>query len=124
MGLSGDIYSAMHILLPQTEHIFRNLIDMCGDTMTNLKKDREQSSSSLVMEEYKTLSKIFDSALLRECYDEKIICTFRWLMDHHAGPNLRNNIAHGLLSEENGNSGASLYFLCMLIKWLSLYVKL
>lgn len=115
VGLTGDLYTAMHILLPQTEHIFRNLVFMCGDTVTFLKEDGT--------EDYKPLSQLFKSDKLQECYDENIIFSFRSILDEKAGSNFRNLVAHGLLDADAGNSGVALCFLCLLIRLLSLYSK-
>lgn len=113
MALNGNLYAAMHLLLPQTENIFRNLVKICGDTVTFLKDDGS--------EEYKPLSSLFKSEKLLECYDEDIIFTFQSIMDDPAGENLRNLNGHGLLEPEIGNSAASLYFVSLLIFLLSLY---
>ena len=113
MGINGNLYAAMHILLPQTENIFRNLVKMCGDTVTFLKEDGT--------EEYKPLSSLLKSEKLRECYEEDLIFAFQSVLDEPAGENLRNLNGHGLLEPEVGNSSISLYFLSLLIFWLSLY---
>ena len=113
MGLNGKLYAAMHILQPQTENIFRNLVKLCGDTVTFLKEDGS--------EEYKPLSSLFNSEKLRECYDENIIFTFQSIMDEPAGENLRNLNGHGLLEPNIGNGVGSLYFLSLLVFLLSLY---
>lgn len=113
MGLSGDLYAAMHILLPQTENIFRNLVEMCGDTITFMKEDG--------VEEYKPLSQLFRSDKLLECYDNDIIFTFQSIMDEKTGANLRNLNAHGLLEPEVEQTGIMLCYLCLLIRLLSMY---
>lgn len=113
LGLNGKLYAAMHILQPQTENLFRNLVKMCEDTVTFLKENGT--------EEYKPLSTLFKSTKLLDCYDNNIIFTFHSMMDEPAGENLRNLTGHGLLEPELGNSPVSLYFLSLLIFWLSLY---
>ncbi len=113
LGLSGKLYSSIHILLPQTEHIFRNLVKICGDTVTFLKEDGT--------EEYKPLSQLFKSEKLHECYSEDIIFTFYSIMDDAIGENLRNLNAHGLLEPYAGGGGQALCFVCLLIKLLFLY---
>lgn len=113
LGLNGKLYAAMHILQPQTENLFRNLVKMCEDTVTFLKENGT--------EEYKPLSTLFKSTKLLDCYDNNIIFTFHSMMDEPAGENLRNLTSHGLLEPELGNSPVSLYFLSLLIFWLSLY---
>ncbi len=113
MALNGNLYAAMHLLQPQTENIFRNLVKICGDTVTFLKEDGS--------EEFKPLSSLFKSEKLLDCYDEDLIFTFQSIMDDPAGENLRNLNGHGLLEPEVGNSAASLYFVSLLILLLSLY---
>ena len=115
LGLSGELYASLHILLPQTEHIFRNLVKMCGDTVTFLKEDGT--------EEYKPLSQLLKSEKLHECYSEDIIFTFYSIMDDAIGENLRNLNAHGLLEPHEGNGGQALCFVCLLIKLLFMYSK-
>ena len=112
-GINGNLYAALHLLLPQVEHIFRNLVDMCGDTVTYLKEDG--------IEEYKPLSQLFRSKILQECYDENIIFEFQSIMDEKAGSNLRNLIAHGLLEPDSWNSGVALCFLFRVIRLLCMY---
>ena len=113
LALSGKLYAAMHILLPQTEHIFRHLVKMCGDTVTFLKEDGT--------EEFKPLSSLFKSDKLIECYDSNILFTFQSIMDEPAGENLRNLNGHGLLEPQAGNGTEAIYFLSLLIKLLSMY---
>ncbi len=113
LGLSGNLYAAMHILLPQTENIFRNLVKNCGDTTTFLKEDGTET--------YKPLSALLKSEKLKECYDENIIFTFQSIMDEPIGENLRNLNAHGGLEPEKGNGSSALYFLCLVIRLLSMY---
>lgn len=113
LGLTGKLYTAMHILLPQTENIFRNLVKICGDTVTYLKDDGTES--------YKPLSALLGSEKLGECYSEDIIFTFRSIMDEPIGENLRNLNAHGLLEPKRGNSMSAVCFLCLLIKLLVMY---
>ena len=115
LALNGRLYTAMHILLPQTEHIFRCLVKECGDTVTFLKEDGS--------EEYKPLSSLFKSEKLRECYDEDLIFTFQSILDDSIGENLRNLNGHGLLDPETGNGIGALCFLSLLIMLISLYGK-
>lgn len=113
LALNGKLYMAMHILQPQTEHIFRHLVKICGDTVTFLQKDGT--------EEYRPLSSLFKSEKLRECYDENVIFTFQSIMDEPAGENFRNLNGHGLLEPADGNSAGALCFVSLLIMLLSIY---
>ena len=113
LGLTVSPYVAAHILLPQTENIFRNLVKMCGDPVTFLKTDGT--------EDIKPLSQLFKSEALRDCYSEDVIFTFQSIMDVPAGENLRNLIAHGQLELSIASERKCLHFLCLLIKLLSWY---
>lgn len=113
LGLTGKLYTAMHILLPQTENIFRSLVKICGDTVTFLKEDGS--------EVYKPLSALLKSEKLRECYSDDIIFAFQSIMEDPGGENLRNLTAHGLLEPQKGNSAVALHFLAMLIWLLAMY---
>ena len=113
LGLNGELYASLHILLPQTENLLRELVKLCGDMPTYLKEDGT--------EDIKPLSQLFDSQKLREAYDEDLLFTWKTLLDERGGPNLRNEIAHGVLSPRRGRGGAALCFLSLLIRFLSLY---
>lgn len=113
LGLNGELYASLHILLPQTENLLRELVKLCGDMPTYLKEDGT--------EDIKPLSQLFDSQKLKEVYDEDLLFTWKTLLDGRGGPNLRNEIAHGVLSPKRGSSGAALCFLSLLIRFLSLY---
>lgn len=113
LGLTGNLYAAMHILLPQVENIFRNLVKICGDTTTFLKDDGTET--------YKPLSTLLKSEKLKDCFDENIIFTFQSVMDEPIGENLRNLNAHGIFEPDKGNGSSALYFLCLVIRLLSMY---
>lgn len=66
----------------------------------------------------KTLTSIFDLPELLDCYDNDIIFLFKGLLNEQAGANIRNEIAHGIMTQESGRSGASIYLICALIKLL------
>ena len=65
------------------------------------------------------MSSIFDLPELLECYDNDILFLFRGLLNEKAGSNIRNEIAHGVMSEETARSGTSVFLLCATIKLLS-----
>ena len=113
LGLTGKLYAAMHILLPQTEHLIRNLVRMCGDTITYLKDDDT--------EEYKPLSQLLKSSKLYECYDKNIIFTFKSFLDSPYGENLRNLNAHGVLEPSNNGDLKAMYFLSLFIQLIARY---
>lgn len=110
-GLKGNVYLALHVLAPQLENIFRNIAESAGEIVITLEDDGTSQK--------KTLSSIFELPELLECYDNDILFLFRGLLNEKAGSNIRNEIAHGVMSESTGNSGTSIFLLCATIKFLS-----
>ena len=112
MFLNGDYYEALHILAPQVENLFRNIAREVGGVTVTLEKD----GSSME----KVLSSILSLPELVDCYDNDILFTFRGLLNEQAGANIRNEIAHGIISEYACSTGVCLYFGVAVIKLLSL----
>ena len=112
MFLDGDYYEALHILAPQVENLFRNIAREVGGLTVTLEKD----DSSME----KVLSSILLLPELVDCYDNDILFTFRGLLNEQAGANIRNEIAHGIISEYACSTGVCLYFGVAVIKLLSL----
>ncbi len=112
MFLNRDYYEALHILAPQVENLFRNIAREVGGLTVTLEKD----GSSME----KVLSSILSLPELVDCYDNDILFTFRGLLNEQAGANIRNEIAHGIISEYACSTGVCLYFGVAVIKLLSL----
>lgn len=110
MALNGNCYEALHILAPQTENIFRNIAKSVGGLTVTLEADGTSKE--------KVLTSIFDLPELVDCYDNDILFFFKGLLNEPAGANIRNKIAHGIISPQAANSGVSLYFICAVIKLL------
>lgn len=111
MFIRGEYYEAMHILAPQIENLFRNIAKEVGGITVTLEND----GSSME----KALRSIFDLPELLDCYDNDIIFTFKGLLNEKAGANIRNEVAHGIISEAACGSGVCLYFGAAVIKILS-----
>jgi len=115
LGLNGDYYSALHLLVPQVENLFRELVKSCGGLVTNFNENRT--------EEWKLMTSIFNSEELIDCYDENLLFMFKGLLIEDTGANLRNKIAHGMICSIEGNGNLSKYFLSAVIKLCSWYSK-
>lgn len=110
LALMGNYYEALHLLAPQAENIFRNIAIESGGLTVTLEKDGTSKE--------KVLSSIFDIPELIDCYDNDILFFFKGMLNEQAGANIRNNIAHGIMNEQQGCSGASIFFICAVIKLL------
>jgi len=95
---SGDYISCLHILIPQLERSFRHLLTKLGVATTIISGD--------AIEE-KTLGSILREEKLQELLGDDIsLCTTTLLVDKR-GDNLRNDISHGLISENSCDKNAA-----------------
>ena len=113
LGLTGEFYTALHLLAPQIENIFRHIAHECGDIVTTY-EDKDGS------EQAKVLSSIFDLPNLVDCYDEDILFAFKGLLNEKAGGNLRNLIGHGIMEPDEAKQGLVVYFICLCLRVLAL----
>jgi hypothetical protein len=95
---AGDYISALHVLIPQLEDVIRHMLPALGVATT---------SSEQGVEREKPLEVVFDRdrerARLRQALGEDLWYTLRVALIDKWGWNLRNQIAHGLVSEEECN---------------------
>lgn len=110
-ALKGQYYESIHILAPQVENLFRNIAKAVDGLTITLEYDGTSKE--------KVLSSVFDLPELLESYDNDILFLFRGLLNEQAGANIRNEIAHGILSERDADSGVHLYFIGAVIKLLA-----
>ncbi len=111
MALKGQEYEAIHILSSQIENLFRNLARELGALTVTLEDDGTSKQ--------KLLTSVFDLPELVDAYDNDILFLFKGLLNEQAGANIRNNVAHGLLTETSAKSGVCIYFICAVIRLLS-----
>lgn len=105
---SGDFPSALHILVPQLERTLRNVLEKIGVATTILR--------GTVVEE-KTLGRILKEPKLEEFLGEDISFYLRTFLIDKRGDDLRNDIAHGLITREKctGNIANNLLLILLLL---------
>ena len=84
----------IHIAIPQIEAALRNVIELSGHTTYTPNEDKGY--------DVYTLGRILTHPVVA-AIDEDMISYFKVLLNNRKGWNLRNNIAHGLLSEKDFN---------------------
>jgi len=89
-ALSNDHVKAIHVLIPQIEHMLRMLAGQIGipKTTAGSKKGTMQA---------RTLGDILSDPVLKDTLDEDIRLYLVALLVDQRGLNLRNRVAHGLL---------------------------
>lgn len=102
-GFNHDFISSVHILVPQIEHLVRihlkanNVITTFIDHRAGGRETENGLSALMKLPEAKTI------------FGEDLSYEIRALFCDFTGPNLRNDIAHGLLDDQQINSVYSVY---------------
>lgn len=92
MGYDGDIASALHLLTPQIENLVRWQMKSRDVKTTRLDDDGLENELGL--------SGLMDLPKAAEIFGEDLAFEFKALFSDVLGPNLRNEVAHGLLDYE------------------------
>ena len=100
-GYERDFVSALHILIPQIEHMVRVHLKQAGAQTTNLDKNGIVSENGL--------STLMDLPKVAELFGKDLSFEIKALFCDAFGSNLRNDMAHGLLDEEAFHSANSIY---------------
>ncbi len=100
-GFNRDFATSIHILTPQIEHMVRVQLKYAGEITTHL----DQNS----IETEKGLSALMELPKTVEIFGEDLTYEIEALFCDQIGPNLRNNIAHGLLNDQDCYSYDAVY---------------
>lgn len=104
LGYEGRFTAAVYMLAPEIENAIRNQLKSDGcdtsvtDTQTKLQK--ETGLSTLIKNHETRLSGMFSPDFLFE---------LKAVFSDHAGPNVRNEVAHGLKNDEDFNGDIDFY---------------
>lgn len=110
-GLQGDFPTAVHFLIPQLEESIRYVLFQLGVITSGLDDEGTQDEYNL----NRLLSASEYSDPLVNTFGEDFVFDLRGLLVERFGANLRNELAHGLISH-NGFYSVPAYYLW----WLSL----
>lgn len=97
----GDMVQALHILRPQFEHLVRHVLKE-EDALTT---HHNPGGNELEL----SLSSLVERKGLESAFGYGLTLAIHALMCDRAGPNLRNDVAHGLAAPEVFDSAAALY---------------
>jgi hypothetical protein len=100
-GFCGDMVQAMHILMPQFEHVVRQVLRGAGAFTS------QHDQEGLDMEV--ALGSLVERPQMAEEFGDGLTLAIHAVMCDRAGPNLRNDVAHGLADEEACESAHALY---------------
>lgn len=100
-GLEGNFITAIYLLAPQIEHLARWHLKKAGAKTTNLDGNGIENEIGL--------SSLVEMPELTSLFGKNIAFEMRALFCTALGPNLRNEVAHGLLTVEDGESVWTIY---------------
>lgn len=100
-GYDHDFITALHLLVPQIEHMVRWHLKCAGVKTTNLDMNGIENENGL-----STLMELTETA---QIFGEDIAFEINALFCDPFGPNLRNEMAHGLLDHEACQSVPAVY---------------
>lgn len=100
-GYDRDFVTALHILVPQIEHMVRYHLKQEGVQTTNIDSNGIENENGL--------RSLMDLPQTEEIFGEDLSFEIRALFCVPFGPNLRNNLAHGLLDDRSCYSLETIY---------------
>ncbi|MDO8036829.1 DUF4209 domain-containing protein [Janthinobacterium sp. SUN128] len=100
-GYCGDFETALHILVPQIENMVRFHLKSAGALTTTLSKEGIDNENGL--------SNLVKLPEMRVVFGDDLSFEITALYCDPEGPNLRNELAHGLLGDGEGYSIPSVY---------------
>lgn len=107
-GLNGDFDIALHLLTPQVEHLVRYHLKQAGILTTRVDKDGIENEIGL--------SSLMGLPGVDNVLSADMAFEIRAMLCNPHGPNLRNDVAHGLIDDDQANSLASAYVWWMILR--------
>lgn len=106
-GYSGDFGAAVHLLVPAIEALVRLHLANAGERTSSISADGNENEIGL--------SALMENERVVDIFGEDVAFELRALLCGPIGPNLRNEVAHGLIGDAVFSSGVSVY-----LWWLTL----
>lgn len=100
-GYECDFTASLHLLVPQIEHMVRYHLKQAGVKTTNLDQGGIENEIGL--------SSLMDIPETLQLFDEDLAFELKALFCDPLGPNLRNEVAHGLLDDRDSRSIYAIY---------------
>lgn len=101
LGFEHDFSNAIHLLCPQFEHIVRVQLKEAGAHTSNVDINGIENENGL--------STLMDLQEAQEIFGVDLCFEIKALFTTSLGSNLRNEVAHGLLSDDSANNFDTIY---------------
>lgn len=100
-GFDGDFASAIHLLTPQIENLVRYHLKQHGEKTTNIDINGIENENGL--------STLMDNPRVEEIFGKDLAFELKAIFCDPFGPNLRNELAHGLVGYEESQNVYCIY---------------
>ncbi len=100
-GFDNDFTTALHILVPQVEHLVRHHLKLADVHTTHIDANGIENENGL--------STLIQIPKAEAIFGSDFVFEVRALFCDPVGPNLRNELAHGLIDQADGQSIYSIY---------------
>lgn len=107
-GFEHDFGNGIYLLAPQVEHLVRMILKSEGIHTSNIDRDGIENENGLTT--------LLNNERAEEILGEDLLFELKAVFTESVGPNLRNEVAHGLLSDSSSNSIASVYSWWMILR--------
>lgn len=112
MGFDQDFSGAIHFLIPQVEHMVRFHLRRYGAKTSNLNREGIENENGL--------SALVDLPETMKVFGEDLTFELRSIFCDASGPNLRNQLAHGLLDDSEQSTPYVIYAWWMCFRMMML----
>ncbi|HDU8584352.1 DUF4209 domain-containing protein [Morganella morganii] len=100
-GLNEDFQTAIHLLCPQIENFVRWILKLNNVSTTVINSEQIEMEAGL--------STLLDKEQASKVFDEDFLFEMKMLLSSQYGPNLRNEIAHGLIDDSTSQQQCVVY---------------
>ncbi|QHC66375.1 DUF4209 domain-containing protein [Rathayibacter sp. VKM Ac-2759] len=100
-GFNRDFTSALYILAPQMENLVRQVLKSARVSTSTFDADNLETENSL--------NALLERPEAAEIFGPDLVFELRALYCEQVGPNLRNQVAHGLLDDDESASSHAVY---------------
>lgn len=109
-GMSGDYETALHILVPQLENAFREILKSQGHVVATKEKSDD------ILQEAVSLPKILKHDAIKNMLGEGLHFDFQAILTDDLGGGLRHTLAHGICGDRELNSAVGAYLFVLILR--------
>lgn len=107
-GFEYEFANSIHLLCLQVENMIRVNLKEAGAQTSNVDRNGIENENGL--------STLLDLPEAIEVFDEDLMFEIKAIFTDSLGPNLRNEVAHGLLNDDSNQNYSCVYGWWMILK--------